>query len=63
MLPAVNFNDEAGTEADEIANEWAERHLATKLEIREAPITQGEPEFALGIGHLRAQPPCTRCCD
>src|SRR5262249_62176005 len=63
VLAAIDFDDDASTEANEIADEWAERDLPSEFEASEAPITQSEPKLALGIGHLRTQRACTLACD
>jgi hypothetical protein len=52
MLAAIDFDDETSTEANEVTDERAERNLPSEFEVNEAPITQSEPQLALGIGHL-----------
>jgi hypothetical protein len=51
MLTAIDLNDDASLETDEISNEGAERYLPAELEIGKSSIPQREPKLALGIGH------------
>ena len=55
MLAAVNFDYEPRFETDEIRNKASNGNLAAKFETLKPPIAQGVPQFALSVGHPRAQ--------
>ena len=55
VLAAVHFDDQRCFETNKISDEAIDWNLATKLEASESAITQGEPQFALGVGHAGAQ--------
>jgi len=52
-LPTIYFDDDPRGVADKISNKRTNRHLTTEFEIRKSTVAQCEPQFALGIGHLR----------
>ena len=54
MLSAIDLDDEALFEADEIDNVDPERMLAAKAIARELAFAQLTPEFALTVGHVTA---------
>jgi hypothetical protein len=51
VLTAIDLDDDASLETDEISNEGPERHLPAELEVGKPAIAQCEPKLALGIGH------------
>jgi len=55
MLTAVNFDNQLAILADEICNVLTNGNLPAKLEILEAAVTQGVPEFLFSIGHVLAE--------
>jgi hypothetical protein len=55
MLAAINLDDQPLVEANKIRDIPPDRNLAAKLERREPAVAQRQPQFTLGIRHLRAQ--------
>ena len=55
MLPAIDFNDEALLEADEIGHERADRVLAPKAVPVQLSLPEMAPKVPLGIGHVAAE--------
>ena len=51
-MAAVHLDNETCFETNKISNEAIDRNLPTKLEASESAVTQGEPQFALSVGHV-----------
>ena len=50
MLTAIDFDDEALLEANEVENKVLKGDLATKLEKRKAPVAEQAPHGSFGVG-------------
>ena len=55
MLPAIDFDDQAGLEAHEVNDVWADRSLPAKFRTHPPARAQVVPQATLGIGRLRPQ--------
>ena len=44
-------------ETNKIRDKGTDRRLPAEFEARKSPVTQGKPQFALGVGHAGAQCP------
>ena len=52
MLTAIDFDDEALLEANEVENKVLKGDLATKLEKRKAPVAEQAPHGGFGVSWL-----------
>src|SRR5690242_1158722 len=55
MLPAVDFNDDFASEADEIYDVVADRNLSLELRTTKTMSATKVPQPKLGIGHAPSQ--------
>ena len=55
VLSAIQFNNQLPLVAHEVAYEWADGHLARKLEPTELASSQVHPKSALGVGRVVPQ--------
>ena len=52
MLTAIDFNDEALFEANEVENKALKRNLPTKFETREPPVAERSPHGHFSVGRF-----------
>jgi hypothetical protein len=60
MLPAIDFDGEPKSWAEEIKCEWPDRMLPSELKAIELAAAKRAPKPGFRIRHIPAQPPGTR---